>query len=87
MLKERAQVNIDLEHNENSRPAFILGVGDQVYVDADAAEYKPNALLWGERSEKIRCAANYLGECFDEVYRAILPYHRLMMPSDTCPAR
>jgi len=69
MLKGRAKTTIDSENNDNSRPAFILGAGDQVYVDNDAAIYKPTALLWGKRSDRIRCSDEYLGECFDEVYR------------------
>jgi phosphodiesterase/alkaline phosphatase D-like protein len=69
MLKERAKPTIDSKDNDKSRPAFILGAGDQVYVDNDAHKFKPTALLWGKHSQRIRCSDEYLGECFDEVYR------------------
>ena len=69
MLQERAQTTADSEDDEKSRPAFVLGVGDQVYVDDDADENKPSAILWGDQSEIIRCSDEDLAECFDEVYR------------------
>ncbi len=69
ILKERAQTTGDAEDDEATRPAFTLGVGDQVYVDNDAAFEKPSALLWGLHSDQIRCSDADLTECFDEVYR------------------
>ena len=55
------------------QPAFVLGMGDQVYVDHGAAQSSPVSLLEGRNCEKLR----YTGPAapfFDVLYRAHFPH-------------
>ncbi len=66
-------------------PAFMLGIGDQFYVDAGASTKRRDyALLYGERSGVSRASRDDYPIFFDELYRrhlALPPFdeaHRLV---------
>ncbi len=68
----QARANAADEH----RPAFYLGLGDQIYVDPGAKDHAVIAYLYGKHSEMMRGTVSTSDEVLDGLYR----YHFGLKP-------
>lgn len=53
-LRANGKLPVVIDGKESARPSFLLGLGDQAYVDAEAARKGSLAIFGGKRSDELR---------------------------------